>query len=115
MQLWLPKQDKVRHPKIPPYLNDLQVWIQYVASAIVLGISAPSLKNANYRKPSNISRTLVGIKIVAHSDVVGASPAGAAPTTSSFTTESLVSVDWAKTNARRDEKHLSFGIWCVLY
>ena len=35
---------------------------------------------------SNISRTLVGHKIVDHSDVVGASPVGAAPTTSSFLT-----------------------------
>ena len=24
-------------------------------------------------------------------------------------------MDWAKTTARRDEKHLSFGIWCPLY
>ena len=39
-----------------------------------------------YRKTSNISRTLVGNKIVDHSDVVGASPVGAAPTTSSFST-----------------------------
>ena len=23
-------------------------------------------------------------------------------------------MDWLKTTARRDEKHLSFGIWCVL-
>ena len=38
-----------------------------------------------YRKTSNISRTLVGNTIVDHSDVVGASPVGAAPTTSSFT------------------------------
>ena len=37
-----------------------------------------------YREPSNIRRTLVGNKIVDHSDVVGASPVGAAPTTSSF-------------------------------
>ena len=37
-----------------------------------------------YRKLSNISRTLVGNKIVDHSDVVGASPVGAAPTTSFF-------------------------------
>ena len=37
-----------------------------------------------YRKTSNISRTLVGNKIVDHSDVVGASPVDAAPTTSSF-------------------------------
>ena len=40
----------------------------------------------HYRKVSNISRTLVGNKIVDHSDVVGASPVGAAPTTSSFST-----------------------------
>ena len=40
----------------------------------------------NYRKVSNIRRTLVGNKIVDHSDVVGASPVGAAPTTSSFST-----------------------------
>ena len=39
-----------------------------------------------YRKTSNISHTLVGKKIVDHSDVVGASPVGAAPTTSSFST-----------------------------
>ena len=39
-----------------------------------------------YRKTSNISRTLVGNKIVDNSDVVGASPVGAAPTTSSFST-----------------------------
>ena len=39
-----------------------------------------------YRKVSNIRRTLVGNKIVDHSDVVGASPVGAAPTSSSFST-----------------------------
>ena len=39
-----------------------------------------------YRKTFNISRTLVGNKIVDNSDVVGASPVGAAPTTSSFST-----------------------------
>ena len=40
----------------------------------------------HYRQVSNIRRTLVGNKIVDHSDVVGASPVGAAPTTSSFST-----------------------------
>ena len=40
----------------------------------------------DYHQVSNISRTLVGNKIVDHSDVVGASPIGAAPTTSSFST-----------------------------
>ena len=39
-----------------------------------------------YRKTSNTSRTLVGNKIVDNSDVVGASPVGATPTTSSFST-----------------------------
>ena len=39
-----------------------------------------------YRQVSNIRRTLVCNKIVDHSDVVGASPVGAAPTTSSFST-----------------------------
>ena len=39
-----------------------------------------------YRQVSNISRTLVGNKIVDNSDVVGASPVGAAPTTSSLST-----------------------------
>ena len=38
------------------------------------------------RKTSSISCTLVGTKIVDQSDVVGASPVGAAPTTSSFST-----------------------------
>ena len=38
------------------------------------------------RRVSNIRHILVGNKIVDHSDVVGASPVGAAPTTSSFST-----------------------------
>ena len=39
-----------------------------------------------YRQTSYISGTLVGNKIVDHSDVVGASPVGVAPTTSSLST-----------------------------
>ena len=57
----------------------------------------------------NIIGTLVGYKIVDHS------PIGAAPNASSFSTYHLASVDWAKTTTRRDEKHLSFVIWCDLY
>ena len=45
-----------------------------------------SWKFQYYRKTSNISRTLVGNEIVDNSDVVGASPVGAAPTTSSLST-----------------------------
>ena len=44
------------------------------------------LINVMYRETSNISRTSVGSKIVDHSDVVGASPVGTAPTTSPFST-----------------------------
>ena len=39
-----------------------------------------------YHQTSNISRTLVGIKIADHAGVVEASPVGAAPTVSSFST-----------------------------
>ena len=46
----------------------------------------PTCENLRYGKTSNMSRTLVGNNIVDHSDVVGASPVGAAPTTSSFST-----------------------------
>ena len=68
-----------------------------------------------YCKTSNIRRILVGNKIVDHSDVVGASPVGAAPTTSQFSTEQPTSKDCVKATARQDEKQLSFGIGCVLY
>ena len=44
------------------------------------------VNRCKYRKTSNISRTLEGNEIVENSDVVGASPVGAAPTTSSFST-----------------------------
>ena len=57
-----------------------------------------------YRQTSNISRTFIGNEIVGHSDVVGAASAGAAPTTYSFPTKHLASMDYAKTTARRDEK-----------
>ena len=46
----------------------------------------PTCKLYKYHQVSYISRTLVGNEIVDHSDVVGASPVGAAPTTSSFST-----------------------------
>ena len=39
-----------------------------------------------YRQVSNIRRSLEGNEIVDHSHVVGASPVGAAPITSSFST-----------------------------
>ena len=84
------------------FINDIEIqWIEWNAEF--------------YCQPSNIMRTLVGNKIVDHTDVVGASPVGTAPTTSSFLTSHLASMDWAKTTAIQDEKHLSFGIWCHIY
>ena len=50
-------------------------------------------KKLCYYHTYNVSGTLVGNKIVDHCDVVGASPVGAAPITSSF----------------------KFGIWCDLH
>ena len=74
----------------------------------------PDYSGLAYRQTSNISHTLVGNKIAHHSDVVGASPVGPAPTKSSFSTQYLASMDYAKTTARRDDKHLNFGIWHIL-
>ena len=71
--------------------------------------------HCTYRQSSIISCTLTDNKIVDHSDVVEASPGGAAPTTSPFSTEHMASMDSAKTTARQDEKHSNFGIWCNLY
>ena len=47
---------------------------------IVIGMSSM------YRQVSNIRRAVVGNTIVDHSDVVGASPVGAASISSSFST-----------------------------
>ena len=54
-----------------------------IASKFILKDKHRHGPNYIYRQVSNISRALVAIKIVDHSDVVGA---GDAPTTSSFST-----------------------------
>ena len=56
-----------------------------------------------------IKHTLACNKTVDHSDV------GAAPTTFSFSTKHLFSIDWVETTARRGENHWRFGIRCHLY
>ena len=66
-------------------------------------------KSSKYAQTSNISCTLVGNEIVDHSDVVGASPVSAVPTTSSFSTEHLASMHGlGKDNYHA--KHFSYGI-----
>ena len=56
-----------------------------------------------YRKIYDMIRTLVGNEIVSHSDVVEASPVGASPTTSSFLTDHLASIDCAMIDAIWDK------------
>ena len=80
----------------------------------VVSISMLSGQYDIYRQTSYIRRTLVGNDIIDHSDVVGASPVGAAPTTS-FSTYYLASVDRAKATTISDGKYFSPMIWGVLY
>ena len=58
------------------------IWIWCLRMAAILS----SGRWVKYRQVSNIRRTLIGNEIVDNSDVVGASPVGAAPTTSSLST-----------------------------
>ena len=95
----------------------LQTWInlntsmdKIITSIIKCGIKINNSHGIDYHQISNIRHTSVGNKFVDHSDVVGASPPGAAPT--SFLTQHVASMDCANTTATRDKKHLSFGIWC---
>ena len=62
------------------------VRFQSVVSDIMSNVSASGkrLDNTMYHQTSNIRSTFVDNKIVDYSDAVGASPVGAAPTTSSF-------------------------------
>ena len=100
------------HAKETPTWN---VTLLFKFHTVLLRVSAiPSMliwqlaeQQFQYRKTSNIRRTLAGNKIVDHSDVVGASPVGAAPTTSSFSTWHLASRDSAKTVARQYANLLS--------
>ena len=66
------------------FLVDLNYLFAYIhlEYADAAGATVP----VEYRQTTNIIRTLVGNNIVYHSDVFGASPVGAASTTSSFST-----------------------------
>ena len=64
----------------------LTTFISFLISRTTILALVAVFPNHNYRKTPNISRTSVANKIFDNSDVVGASPVGAAPTTSSFST-----------------------------
>ena len=99
-------------------LNTLHITFRSIVKCgTTIAIQGVHLQEEIFRQTSNISHTLLGKQLLIndHSDVVGASPVGAAPTTSSFSTQHLASIYCTKTTAKQDEKHLSLGIWCVLY
>ena len=66
--------------------HTLFYFIHGIMSPLMTSKRWSSHTDSIYRQVSNIRRTLVVNQIVDHSDVVGASPVGAAPTTSSFST-----------------------------
>ena len=72
---------------IKSIILELMYWIDSlkISCKLVLRWMLHDLTD-DYRKVSNIRCTLVSDEIVDHSDVVGASPVSAAPTTSSFST-----------------------------
>ena len=67
-----------------------EIWVNIGSgTGLLLDVTKPLPEprlTSHYHKTSNISRTLVGNKIVDNSDVVGAAPVGTTPTTSSFST-----------------------------
>ena len=62
-------------------------------SGYIIGYSCMEPYHLTYHQTSNTSNTLVSKEIIVHSDVVGASPVCAAPTTSSFLTQQLALMD----------------------
>ena len=72
------------HAYIIQYYIDWLVQERRNFSALAMELCHSCTKPSIYRQVSNIRCTLEGNKIVDHSDVVGAAPVGAAPTTSSF-------------------------------
>ena len=70
----------------PTEETDMLAWGKGAPNVIRQDVYRGMQKEYTYRKTCNIRRTPVGNNIVDHSDVVGASPVGAAPTTSSFST-----------------------------
>ena len=62
-------------PALLDYIRMISIEFEFQESDIL---------HKKYRKASNIRHTSVGNKIIDHLDVVGESPVGAAPNTSSF-------------------------------
>ena len=79
-------QKAYSHPMAMDFIRRKLIFHEFGLCAKLQAECTPTQYSINYRKTSNIRRALIGNKIVDHLDVVGASPVGAAPTTSSFST-----------------------------
>ena len=62
-----------------------------------------------YRQTSSISHSLVGNKFVDHSDVVGTSPVGDSPTTSSYSTKHVALMDRKQRKLQYEREIFKFG------
>ena len=85
IHLWLTKASDAKYVSMSWRYNEQpQTLIIRYLDVHPISNCCLSVLVVTYRQASNVSRALAGNKIVDHSDVVGASPVGAAPTTSSF-------------------------------
>ena len=85
-----------------------KLWTPKVFMSWVSHITSLWGSHYIYGQVSNIRRTLVSNKIVDHTDVVGASPVGAAPTTSSFSTWTPGFIGLGKDNCKARRETLKF-------
>ena len=67
-------------------INNITALVQVILNQAIVWTNDGLFYWHMYRQVSNIKGTLVGNEMVDHSDVVGATPVGAAPTMSSFST-----------------------------
>ena len=85
---YINKDTIAKNCRLPVIVHSMTFWrCQVIISLLAICVVRyDSLYCLYLSQVSNIRRTLVGNKSVDHSNVVGASPVGAAPTTSSFST-----------------------------
>ena len=82
--------------------------LKCTGACVIINLTRPSSRCISHI--SNINRTLVGNKIVDHSDVVRASLAGAASTTSSFPTNT-----WLKGTGQRQHQDETITISVLVF
>ena len=95
-----------------PYFEYIILYTVFMVNSFIRSVELSDINQiilGVYPQVSNISCTLVGNKIVDHSDVVGASPVGAAPTTSSFSTGTPGFIGSGKNNWKARWKTIEFG------